>query len=450
MLHPLSKEESIIEDYRNKGAKLLVSASILLANMPKIIDSEMEILSLPIKSSLPFVKKLLYPLVNKTDRIDYRKYPRIHCFDDYRSIDETYISYPSTEGRIYLGSGGTSGKEKSIVLSDFAFLSLTKATPKIIGRLDGDFTNLQMFSALPLFHGFGLSIGIMTMLYYGGNDFLVPKFRSRKAVEALKRNKKTIFVGVPAMYQAMINNKDFSGEKLKNILVSFVGGDFIPPTLFEAFEGRIRSYGGNSYLHEGYGLTETVTVNSVNTDAEHKKGSIGKTIDGVKALIINDEGEILSANEPGEIVVSGPTLMNGYLEGENPFVDIDGVRYVKTGDLGKMDEDGYLYFLSRKKRTIKKKGFNIYPLLVEKEVSSLPEIKECAYLSRFGEKEEETFLFVHLADGIDQKTAEERIVSCIKEKFYDYVVPNHLLFVGKFPRTKVAKMDTKALWEYVK
>ena len=451
MLHPLSKKEAILEDYRSKGAKLLVAASLLLSNMDSILDEDIKILSLPIKSSLPLLKKLLYPLINKADRLDYRKHPNLHSFEEFKKEDRTLSRYDSKEGRIYLGSGGTSGKEKSIVLSDYAFLSLIKVVPELIDKRDGVFANLQAFSALPLFHGFGLAISIMSFLYHGGSNFLVLKFRSKKAVAALKRKRKeSIFVGVPAMYQAMMHNQEFTGEKLKRIRASFVGGDFIPPSLFASFEGKIRQAGGSSYLHEGYGLTETVTVNCVNTDVAFKKGSIGKPISNIDIKIIDEQGKILGPNQEGEMIVAGPTLMNGYLEGEDPFIEIEGARYVKTGDIGRKDEDGFLYFLSRKKRTIKKKGFNIYPLLVEKEVSSIEGVEECAYLSKFGEKEEETYLFLHLKDGAKEEKVSETIKKMIKEKFFDFVLPDHFIFVPTFPRTKVAKIDAKGLWQYVK
>ncbi|MCR5091941.1 MAG: acyl--CoA ligase [Bacilli bacterium] len=450
LLHPLSKPAAVLEDYKNKGAKLLVSASLLLANMPSILNEDIQILSLPIKGSLPLFKKVLYPLINRKDRLDYKGHPNLHSLNEYKKEDTKSVTYDSKMGRVFLGSGGTSGKEKSIILSDYAFLSLIYSVPELIDKIDRNFTNIEMFSALPLFHGFGMAIGLMAFLYFGGSDFLVLKFRSKKAVQMVKRNKEAVFVGVPAMFQAMVNNKDFRGEKLKRIRASFVGGDFIPPALFDSFEGRIAEFGGKSYLHEGYGLTETVTVNAVNTDVARKKGSIGKAISCADHLIIDDDGKVLPPNTVGEIVVTGPTLMNGYLEGEDPFIEIDGKRYVKTGDLGKKDEDGFLYFICRKKRTIKKKGFNIYPLLVEKEISNLKGIVECAYLSRFGEKEEETYLFVHIDESIPSVEAKEEIALCIKKHFYEYVLPDHYVFTEAFPRTKVGKMDTKALWEYIK
>lgn len=167
------------------------------------------------------------------------------------------------------------------------------------------------------------------------------------------------------MFEALLKNKNFYGEKLKNIDICFIGGDFIPPSLLQRFNKRLEENGSKAKVFEGYGLTETVTVMSVNTFENNCLGSVGKPINNVKVKILDDDHNVLNCFEKGEIAISGPTLMNGYLEGESNFIEIDKERYVLSGDIGYLDDEGFLFFVSRKKRIIKKKGYNIFPLEIE-------------------------------------------------------------------------------------
>ena len=446
LLHPLSKIEQIEADRQEKSSKLLIVASILLPTLPELVERKIPMLAIETKESLPFVKKLLYPLAMKQDNFSFKDHPEVRRFHNAKKLCQAAEDYPSKDGRIFLSSGGTSGKEKSIALSDYAFLSLISTVPYIVDGSEEDLTHMVMLAALPMFHGFGLAMGVLTMLSWGGAIELLPKFRSQKALGALShKGRQAILIGVPVMFEALLKNPDLNAEKLQRLRVAFVGGDFIAPSLLKRFNEKAEEAGSTGRLFEGYGLTETVTVLCVNRLSAHKDGTIGQCLPGVKALVIDEEGDILPPNQEGELIVAGETLMNGYLGGDDPFIEVNGERYVKTGDIGKIDEDGFLTFISRKKRMIKKKGFNIYPLRIEKRISSIAGVDECAYFAKIGERSENTYLYLVIHDQKEKESILEQAKQVLKKEFYDYEFPEHLEVKDDLPKTNVGKIDYKVL-----
>ncbi len=224
-----------------------------------------------------------------------------------------------------------------------------------------------------------------------------------------------------------------------------VGGDFIAPSLLKRFNEKAEKAGSKGRLYEGYGLTETVTVLSVNTLSAHKEGTVGRCIAGVKAVVLDEENNVLPPNQEGELAIAGDTLMNGYLGGNNPFIEINGERYVKSGDIGKIDEEGYLTFVSRKKRMIKKKGFNIYPLRIEKRICSIPGVDECAYFARREKEHEATYLYLVVHEQGEKDAILSKSQQILKNEFFDYEYPEHLEIRPDLPKTNVGKIDYKVL-----
>ena len=445
LLHPLSKLEQILLDKKEKGSKLLIIASILIPTLPGLLENGLSILAIEVKGSLPLIKKLLYPLAMKDDSFSWKKHPEVIRFSKQKKRCLEVVDYPSKEGRILLCSGGTSGKEKSIVLSDFAFLSLIKTVPTIVDDSEEGVAQYVMLAALPMFHGFGLAMGILTFLCYGGSIELLPKFRTQKALAVFSHRRKAVLIGVPVMYEALLKNPNFDEKKLKYLHEAFVGGDFISPSLIKRFDEKAKKAGSKGKLLEGYGLTETVTVLTVNRLSANKEGTIGQCLPGIEAIVIDEDGNVLPPNQEGELLFTGDTMMNGYLDGEDPFVEINGKRYVKTGDIGKIDEEGYLTFVSRKKRMIKKKGFNIYPLRIEKRISSIQGIDECAYYSKFGKTSEESYLDLVLGEGSEKQTVLKEVEQVLKKEFLEFEFPDHIQIKSDLPKTNVGKIDYKIL-----
>lgn len=450
LLHPLTNEKTLVKELKDKKSKLLISVSLFLNNYKNILNLDIPVFVLNPASSLNFVKRFAFKQISKKELKTYFENKKIHKYDNYKTLYTKARDYDCKKGRVYLSSGGTTSLPKTIVLSDFAICSLIQKTPSILNIDLEEVKKKKMVAALPMFHGFGLVMGVLALLNYGGTVALLAKFNTKPVIKLIKHNKANFLIGVPVMFEALLRNPTFKGKMLKNIDVCFIGGDFIAPSLLERFNNRLNEYGSKALLLEGYGLTETVTVLSVNTIKDHRLGSVGKPLVNIEVVILDDNNNILSPFEKGEIAVTGDTLMDGYLEGHSPFVRIKNKKYVKTGDIGYLDEDNYLYFVSRKKRVIKKRGFNIFPLAIEKYVSSLEYVKECAYLAKNNGKEEITYLFVSLEKEISQKEAQDKIISEIKNNFQAYEVPDHIMFETAFKLTNVGKIDYTALEAKIK
>lgn len=446
LLHPLTSQENILKEYEDKHSKLLVTISLFIRFYDKILEKGIPILVVSPTDSLNGIKRFGFSLIAKKQLKAYNEHKKEFAtyLKDVKPLrgEESYADYPSKRGRIILSSGGTTGVSKSIVLSDYAFLSLLDNSMWIMEYNDRkEFFGKTMLAVLPMFHGFGLTMGVMALMLAGGRIALMPKFHTKPVVKLLKQKKLTYIIGVPAIYEALLKNKDFHGDLLKPLEQCWVGGDFISPSLLERFNKVLAESGSKGYLMEGYGLTETVTVLCVNRLKDHKDGTIGRPLPNVSVKILDENRKEVKNGELGEIAITGETLMEGYMHETNPFYEIDGKKYVLSGDIGKMDDDGFIYFVSRKKRMIKKKGLNIYPLAIEKAVSSIPAVLECAYLGETYKGRDYTVLYVSVQEGHTFEEAKKDIDRTLKLQFNKYELPDFVFLRESFPHTNVGKIN---------
>lgn len=448
ILHPLTNEENIRKEMKEKGSKLLVTVDLFLRFYDKIIQEKTPILVLDPTDSLSHFKQWGFAFLVARKQLQAAKaHPELPRIRGYHKESDAFVHYDPKEGHIYLGSGGTTGVSKTIVLSDFAFQSILKNGLWFLGDTAEEAEKETMLAVLPMFHGFGLTMGVMAVPFLGGSIYLLAKFHTKPVIKMLKKGHLTTMIGVPAIYEALLKNKHFHGKILQPLKNCWVGGDFISPSLLKRFNERLQEAGSKGMLLEGYGLTETVTVLSVNRISDHRDGSIGRPLPGLDVKILNEENHPLPVGEEGEIAIAGPTLMNGYYRKEDgdPTVLVDGVRYLKSGDIGRMDADGFLYFLSRKKRLIKKKGINIFPLSIEKAVSTVPGVDSCAYLCETYKGYDDTALYFVLAPGADEETTKKAVEQALHANFNKYEWPDFTFVVKELPRTNVMKVDYKAL-----
>ena len=448
ILHPLTSEDNIVRELEDKESKLLVTVSLFLRFYSHILERKFPILVIDPVVSLPWYKRVGFSLGHGRGLSAYRKHKELPDYGrDCRTTYEEFVPYDTKEGHIVLSSGGTTGVPKSIVLNDFSFLTILQDGLWFLGDNEEEATNESMLAVLPMFHGYGLTMGVMAVPFLGGKIGLLSSFRTRKVIQLLKKGRLTTLLGVPTLYEALLKNKHFKGEILKPIRNCWVGGDFVSPSLIKRFNERLREAGSEGTLMEGYGLTEAVNVLAVNRLSDRREGSIGRAIPGVTVKIIDEQGREVPRMCEGEIAVGGDTLMVGYYHQEeaSPFIEIDGERYLKTGDLGKMDEDGFLYFISRFKRIIKKKGVNIYPLSIEKTVSDLDEVEECAYLGETYKGYDDTALYVELVSGVDVEKAKEKILYALHHEYNKYEWPDFIFIKEKFEHTSVLKIDYEIL-----
>lgn len=356
---------------------------------------------------------------------------------------------PSEDTAVYLHSGGTTGEPKTVMLSSYAINSLANKVGKILGKEIADETD-SMLMVLPLFHGFGLGVCMHTVLSVCGRIVMMPSFEPKKACKLLKKYSVTYMAGVPAMYEKLLNcNAFYDKTIMQSLSRAFCGGDKLPEKLKNRFDKAMMENGGKVQLEEGYGLTEVVTVCSVNDKEDSRFPSVGKALEGMRFMIVDEKGAALAFEEEGEILISGDTLMNGYFNDESltsrVIEVIDGEKWLHTGDFGCLDSDGFLYFKDRMKRMIKISGMNVFPAEIELTANKMPQVKLSAAMPQNEEGKTKVTLYVVLEDGVSQQNMEKEILDYLSERLMKYSVPRRIVFRKALPLTQIGKVDYKRL-----
>lgn len=371
--------------------------------------------------------------------------------DKSNRIDTYERMIQPKECAVYLHSGGTMGIPKTIMLSSYNFNVLALQGPYIIGIAKP--AGYTMASILPVFHGFGLCMGIHTMMVNGITAILIPLFSSDSLVSLLRKEKPNFIAAVPTLLEGIMNNKKIKNQDLSYIKAVFCGGDTLTADLKSRFDKFLEDHRCNAQVREGYGLTETVTVCSVNPINKNRANTIGLPLADIVMKIVEPGTEKeMPTGENGEICVAGPTVMLGYLNDpratkEAIHVHADGMSWVHTGDYGFMDEEGYFHFTQRIKRIIKVSGIPVFPSQIEDVIADIPGIKEVGVIGvSHPYKMQVTKAFVVLDDpAMNQDYMRKHILEICAEKLIKHAIPTQIVFMDKLPRTKVGKVDTLRL-----
>ncbi len=346
----------------------------------------------------------------------------------------------------YLHGGGTTGTNKIIKLSNYAINEVIYKASKVVKP---EFRKSQtMLSVLPIFHSFGLATAVHLPLCMGWCTVPVMKFDAYQTNELIRKHKVSAIMGVPEIYKKLMLADNFKGSHLKNINWCATGGDFIDEKLLSDFNSIIRKYGARGEIYRGYGLTEVCSVCAVNTYADCRINSVGKPIEGISIQIWNDQKEAVKPNEIGQIVVAGSTLMEGYLETQGDaqiglYEDSNQTKWVLTGDLGYLDEDGFLYVVGRAKRMIIISGYNVYPYDIEAKVTQLDEVFEaCAVQGEHNGKPIIRLFVVLSAQGnSNREKAVQKIRSHCSGQLPYYSCPREIVLLEQMPRTLIGKVN---------
>lgn len=342
---------------------------------------------------------------------------------------------------VLLHSSGTTGDPKTVMLSSYAFNELAANVFELVQSKAEVKKTDGMLMILPMFHGFGLGICVHLMMYFG-RAILLPVFKEKNVIKLLKQEKVEMISGVPSMFRRLGNYKKFGGEYLSNLKLIFCGGDKLESAVKNKFESILQKYGSDTKIMEGYGLSETASVVTINVDGKDD-GSLGVPLPNVQIKIENGNTEC-KANEIGEIVISSPSMMKGYLEGVSPFYyDKMGKRWIKTGDIGYKNEEGKLFYKGREKRLLKVGGVNIFPQEVERIVEEMPEISYVCAIRIIYENKPALKLLVVTRDGKLSANLKNRIINRIKEELLPYAVPKIIERTDKMVLSVMGKVDYK-------
>ena len=345
---------------------------------------------------------------------------------------------------VILFSGGTTSMPKGIELTSSNFNALAVSMKAITGLTVGH----SVLAILPVFHGFGLGLCIHTALTGGASSILVPEFSAKIYIDNLIKHEPSYIAGVPTLFQALLAHPKFSKVSFANLRGAYSGGDSLSAGLKHRFDAAIAAQGSKVELMEGYGLTECVTACTVSPSHKYREDSIGVPIPGMLVKIVDAHtAEDVACGDEGEICVAGPTLMNGYLNEPDATADTlrvhaDGRTWLHTGDIGKMDADGYLYFRGRQKRIIKVSGVSVYPAQVEQVLEAHASVRRACVIGTPDDYQISSVkAFVVLAEGVaeDSRTRDELLAHCRKH-LMKWAVPRSIEFRAELPTTLVGKI----------
>lgn len=462
MIHPLSAVEEI-EFYLSKtDSKAIVTLNLFYEKIKSAVENtgmSIKIIVADIKDELPFPKNALYPLTVKGKRRIKYDSRTVFKWSDFvreghkKGAPEKPDNKYDDEA-VILFSGGTTGKTKGIQLTNLNLNALALQTGVAAGfSLDG----LRMLSVMPLFHGFGLGIGIHTALIHGGTCILVPQFSVETYARLIKKEKPNVLPGVPTLFEALLRTDGLQGFDMSFIRGMFCGGDSLSIELKKKVDEFLREHNSSIQIREGYGTTECVTASCLTPYDYYKEGSIGIPFPDTYYKIVKvDTNEKLPPNHDGEICISGPSVMRGYLDDPDETARTlrphgDGRIWLHTGDMGMMDEEGFVYFRQRLKRIIIVSGYNIYPSQVENAIDAHPDVMySCAIGIPDKYKMHKVKAFVVLREGVEpsEKIKEEILENC-RKKVFRFGVPSEIEFRRELPKTLVGKVAYRVLEDEV-
>jgi long-chain acyl-CoA synthetase len=333
---------------------------------------------------------------------------------------------------VILYTSGTTGKPKGAELTHSNLLRNADVSSRTTSEIAaGD----VVFGGLPLFHSFGQTVSMNASLMVGACLTLVPKFDPGEALATMQRDGVTHFYGVPTMYGALLHHPGREDYDTSTLRICITGGASMPVEVLRGFE---EAFG--AIVLEGYGLSETSPVSSSNhPDRERKPGSIGTPLEGVEMKVFDEDDNEVAQGEVGEIVIRGHNIMKGYWQRPDATAEAMRGGWFHSGDMARVDEEGYFYIVDRKKDLIIRGGYNVYPREVEEVLYEHPKIREAAVIGvphdQWGE---EIGAAVVLHDG--EELAPEEVSAYVKERIAAYKYPRLVWFVEELPKGPTGKI----------
>ena len=352
-----------------------------------------------------------------------------------------------------LYSGGTTGTTKGIMLSNLNFNACGLQTIAASGF--APINGMKMLSVMPVFHGFGLGIGIHTALIGGATCILVPQFNVKTYAELLIKKQPNIIPGVPTLFEALLRAENLENADLSCLKGVFCGGDSLSVELKKKVDAFLKEHNAQVQIRQGYGLTECVTASCLTPKDYNRVGSIGVPFpDTYYKIVKTGTTEEVDANIEGEICISGPSVMMCYMD--NPEETdhtlrrhADGRVWMHSGDLGKMDEDGFVYFSQRIKRMIVTSGYNVYPGQLENVIDGHEKVLlSCVIGVKDPYKMQKVKAFVVLRPDYEPSDAiRDEILEYCRGHIAKYAMPYDIEFRAELPKTLVGKVAYRVLEE---
>ncbi len=445
--NPLYAERELVHQITDSDTEIMVTLDLkalcdkLLPLMAK--TGLKKVIVCPMAAILPFPKNLLFPIFKRKEIARPKNDGRTISFDEVVANDGAFTPPaidPATDIALLQYTGGTTGVPKGAMLSHANVVanaiqlrlwapSLGEAQEKILG-------------VLPLFHVFAMTVVMNHALLMGAEMILLPRFELEQLLKVIQKKKPTVFAAVPTIYTAINNAKETPGTDLRSLKFCISGGAPLPVEVKHRFEELT-----GCVLVEGYGLSETAPVATCNPFlGENKPGSIGLPLPGtvIEIVAIDGSERVLPPGERGEVCIRGPQVMQGYWKKpEESATALKGGRF-HSGDIGTMDEEGYIFIVDRLKEMILCGGYNVYPRNVEEAIYMHPAVVECAVIGIPDPyRGQSVKAFVVLREG--ENLTKDALSEFLKDKLSPIEMPKQVEFRSALPKTAIGKILKKSL-----
>ncbi len=453
MIHPLSAESEIEFYLRTAGSKCAITLDMFYPKFEEVMKKYPleKLIVASAADELGLIKKTAFSIIHIGKKVKLPKNDTVLKWNEFFSLgkkftgDDPKVRKCDKDVAVILFSGGTTGTTKGIMLSNLNFNALALQTAAMSHY---DIHSMRMLAAMPVFHGFGLGVCIHTMLVAGGLSILVPRFNVKAYANLIKTEKPNFIAGVPTLFEAITRNPYLDGVSLDFLCGVFSGGDSLSVELKKKFDKFLDDHGSPVHVREGYGTTECVTASCLTPYCEEREASIGlpypDTYYQICAVGTCDE---VPYGEDGEICLCGPSVMVGYMNNEAETantlrVHADGNVWLHTGDLGKMDEDGFIYFKQRIKRMIITNGYNVYPSQIENILDAHQKVQmSCVIGVKDPYKMQKVKAFIVLKDGIKpSESIRQELHEYCRKNIAKYALPYQIEFREELPKTLVGKV----------
>lgn len=456
MVHPLSSEKELEYYIKIAESKYVLVIDAVFDKIYRLRDTAQleRIIVVRPSDGLGFLKKKLYNTLHiKKVRLPSND-NRVVLWEDFIANSYFYQgSYHEERGAndlaVIMYSGGTTGAPKAVMLSNLNINAESICDGTVIRQIRPGQTTL---SILPIFHCFGLGICIHTPLCNGMGCILIPAFSHKEFADIIKKNNPNFIVGVPTLFESLINTK-LKRDDLKSVTAVICGGDALNQTLRDKVNKFLKEHGSSAKIRVGYGLTEGSGAVCLSPESAFSDGIIGAPLPNIDIKVIQkDTFKELPVGEEGEICISGPLIMMGYLGDDAETAQTirlhdDGKIWLHTGDLGRLGSDGLFYFAQRLKRMIISSGYNIYPTHLESIINSHEGVLTSTVIGiDHHYKGQVPKAFVVLKPGYKAgKKVEKEIRSLLERNVPIYALPVAYEFRDKLPTTLVGKVAFKKL-----
>lgn len=443
-ISPVYTSHEVRFQLEDSGATVLFCQDVLYEKVLKAGVSLRHVILTNVSEYLPTLKRL-FAKKSETPRGS-----NVHLFQDLLKAHPAQPPAVALDAKSDLAAlpytGGTTGNPKGVMLTHYNLVAAYTASQSAFAGMQPGKEVILAF--LPFFHIYGQVVIMLNGLLQGNLLVLFTTPDTEEILAAMEKHQATVFYGVPTLYEYLKDHKDTDKANWKRLKLVLSGADTLHESTMSGWERRT-----GTKITEGYGLSETCAASHVNPIHRAKPGSFGCPIPNMLAAVVNPETlEFVPAGEVGELVLCGPSVMQGYWnkpeESAKVFMERGGIRWMRTGDIVRMDEEGYFHFYDRTKDLIKFKGYSIFAKDVEDVLYGHPQVKAAGVIGvpdpAVGQRIKAIVVLQSDARG---KVSEEEIKAYCREQLADYKVPHIVEFRGELPKTDVGKVSRRELRE---